>query len=298
MSAKQRRDNSKPDSKKPYSRKMENKKRENQKPYGKKPYIKMPDVRKQIDEDLIWGRQPVLDLLQYSPQKCLKVWISERAHPSFSGEVMTLARSTKVPFQKVASTLVDEMCPGENHQGAVAKITMVEQLDMEDFLPTLKTKEGPILLVVLDHILDPHNLGAIIRTAEAAGATAVVYSKRRSALPGGTVVKVSAGAALRVPMISVTNIAQTITRLQEEDFWVVGLDHNAPQSLWGATYPDKSSIVVGAEGEGLSRLVAQRCDMLLRIPITGKTGSLNAGVAAALGMFEWARAKGVDVHGE
>ena len=139
---------------------------------------------------------------------------------SFSGEDNDpCPYLSKVPFQKVASTLVDEMCPGENHQGAVAKITMVEQLDMEDFLPTLKTKEGPILLVVLDHILDPHNLGAIIRTAEAAGATAVVYSKRRSALPGGTVVKVSAGAALRVPMISVTNIAQTITRLQEEGFW-------------------------------------------------------------------------------
>jgi 23S rRNA (guanosine2251-2'-O)-methyltransferase len=249
-------------------------------------------------DDLMWGRQPILDLLRYSPQKCLKLWISERVHPSFSGEVTTLARSAKVTFQKVAPMVLDTMCIGENHQGVVAKITAVDQLELDDFLPTIASNKTPVLLVVLDHILDPHNLGAIIRSAEAAGATAVIYPKRRSALPGGTVVKVSAGAALRLPMISVTNIAQTIVQLQGEGFWVVGLDHNAKQTLWEATYPDKAVFVVGAEGEGLSRLVAERCDMLVRIPITGKTGSLNASVAAALGMFEWARGKGVDGHGE
>ncbi len=248
--------------------------------------------RDAIDQEFIWGRQPVLDLLRHSPEKCLKLWISERAQSAFVNEFVTLAKSASVIFQKVPPSVLDEMCPKELHQGVIARITAVEQIDLDIFLKSPYAQAKHILIVVLDHILDPHNIGAIVRTAEAAGAAAVIYPRRRSALPGSTVVKVSAGAALRVPMIAVTNIAQTLLRLQEEGFWIVGLDHNAEQSFWEASYPKRTILVIGAEGEGLSRLVKERCDLLFRIPMTGETGSLNASVAAALGMFEWARAWG------
>jgi 23S rRNA (guanosine2251-2'-O)-methyltransferase len=116
-----------------------------------------------------------------------------------------------------------------------------------------------------------------------------VNARRRSALPGGTVMKTSAGAAMRVPMISVVNIARSVEQLKEAGFWAVGLESAAEVSLWDDATPPRTALVVGAEGEGLSRLVSETCDQLLRIPIQGATGSLNAGVAAALGMFEWRR---------
>ena len=161
---------------------------------------------------------------------------------------------------------------------------------LEPFLKALPA-EAPALIVVLDHVEDPHNLGAIVRSAEAAGAAAAVYSRRRSALPGGTVVKTSAGASLRLPMIPVVNVVRTLEQLQAAGFWIVGLEGRAEVSLWEDEVPARLALVVGAEGEGLSRLVSESCDQLLRVPIQGGVGSLNASVAAALGMFEWRRTR-------
>ena len=146
------------------------------------------------------------------------------------------------------------------------------------------------LIVVLDHIEDPHNLGAIIRSAEAGGASGVISAKRRSALPTDTVIKTSAGASLRLPLVQVANITRTIEQLKAANFWTVGLDAKAQSSIWSEPLPERTALVVGAEGEGLSRLVAETCDMLRKIPINQEgVSSLNASVAAALGIFEWAR---------
>ena len=161
-------------------------------------------------------------------------------------------------------------------------------LELSEFIAGLP-KEGTLMLLLLDHIQDPQNLGAVVRTAEASGAAGVLFPKRRSALPGGTVVKVSAGAALRLPMVAVNNVSQTVKELQEAGFWTIGLDNNKGRSIWGEPLPERVLLVVGSEGEGLSRLVAENCDEVVRIPLSGKTGSLNASVAAAVGMFEWAR---------
>jgi len=160
--------------------------------------------------------------------------------------------------------------------------------ELGDFLSSLPSG-GPLLVVVLDHVQDPHNLGAVARTAEACGAKGVLFPKRRGALPGGTVVKVSAGAALRLPMVGVNNVVQTVKELQESGFWTIGLDNRMGRSLWSEPMPERTALVVGAEGEGLSRLVSDTCDEIVRIPLTGETGSLNASVACAVGMFEWAR---------
>ena len=217
--------------------------------------------------------------------------IANNVRPPFLDELVDAARAGRVVYQMVAPEALDRLCPGERHQGVACRLTDVRPVELDPFLKDLP-KDGPALIVVLDHIEDPHNLGAIVRSAEAAGAAAVVYARRRSALPGGTVAKTSAGASLRVPMIAVVNIARTIERLQAAGFWTVGLEGRAERGLWAEELPSRSALVVGAEGEGLSRLVGQTCDQLLRVPIQGGVGSLNASVAAALGMFEWRRARG------
>ena len=244
-------------------------------------------------DDVCWGRQPVLDLVKGSPARCTRLLIANNVRPPFLDELTDAARAGRVVYQMVAPEALDRLCPGERHQGVACRLTETKLLELEPFLKGLP-KEGVSLIVVLDHIEDPHNLGAIVRSAEAVGASAVVTSLRRSALPGGTVVKTSAGASLRVPMVAVVNIVRTIEQLQAAGFWTVGLEGGAEANLWDDKLPPRTALVVGAEGEGLSRLVAQTCDQLLRIPIGGGVGSLNASVAAALGMFEWRRGQ---IHG-
>lgn len=256
-----------------------------------KNWKKDPAERPVPPDDVCWGRQPVLDLVKGSPSRCTRLLIANNVRPPFLDELVDAARAGRVVYQMVAPEALDKLCPDVRHQGVACRVTETKPVELEPFLKRLP-KEDPALIVVLDHIEDPHNLGAVVRSAEASGAAAVVYSRRRSALPGGTVVKTSAGAALRLPMIPVVNIARTLEQLQAAGFWVVGLEGSARESLWDDALPERMALVVGAEGEGLSRLVGEKCDQLLRIPIQGGVGSLNASVAAALGMFEWRRGRG------
>ena len=244
-------------------------------------------------EDIHWGRQVVLQLLKESPDKVQKVYLGKNVSDRFSLQIGALAEKGKVTVLRVTPEALTDMCGTNNHQGVACRSGEVSMLELQDILPLLDGKQGPVLLVLLDHVQDPHNLGAVVRTAEACGAMAVIFPKRRAALPGGTVVKVSAGAALRVPMVAVTNVAQTVKELQQNGFWTIGLDNKNGRILWTEAMPEKALLVVGAEGEGLSRLVAETCDEIVRIPFSGSTGSLNASVACAVGMFEWARKWGV-----
>ena len=244
-------------------------------------------------DDICWGRQPVVDLLKNSPRRCLKLFIANNTRPPFLDELTDLARESKAVYQLVTPEVINGLCPGVNHQGVACRVAEMEPVELEVFLASLP-KQGPLLVVVLDHIEDPHNLGAIIRSAEAAGVSGVIFGKRRSALPGGTVVKVSAGAALRMPLVGVVNINRAIKDIKEFGLWTVGLENEAGagDSIWTKDkIPARAAIVVGAEGEGLSRLAAQSCDDLAYIPISGKVGSLNASVACAVSMFEWRRNK-------
>lgn len=227
--------------------------------------------------------------MKESPDKVQKVYLGKNVSDRFSLQIGDLAEKGKVTVLRVTPEALTDMCGTNNHQGVACRSGDVSMLELQDILPLLDGKKGPVLLVLLDHVQDPHNLGAVVRTAEACGAMAVIFPKRRAALPGGTVVKVSAGAALRVPMVAVTNVAQTVREIQQNGFWTLGLDNKNGRSLWSETMPEKTLLVVGAEGEGLSRLVAETCDEIVRIPVAGATGSLNASVACAVGMFEWAR---------
>lgn len=261
-------------------------------PTAARPWRKEPAERPVPPDDVCWGRQPVLDLVKGSPSRCTRLLIANNVRPPFLDELVDAARVGRVVYQMVAPEALDKLCPDVRHQGVACRVTETEPVELEPFLKGLSGAGAEsALIVVLDHIEDPHNLGAVVRSAEASGASAVVYSRRRSALPGGTVVKTSAGAALRLPMIPVVNIVRTLEQLQAAGFWVVGLDGGAVESLWDDALPARLALVVGAEGDGLSRLVGERCDQRLRIPIQGGVGSLNASVAAALGMFEWRRGR-------
>ena len=153
-----------------------------------------------------------------------------------------------------------------------------------------QSNSNTCLLIILDHVEDPHNLGAIIRSAEAGGASGVIYPKKRAAVANDTVIKTSAGASLRLPLIQTANITNTIEKLKELNFWIIGLSEKSEKSIWSEKLPERCALVAGAEGSGISRLVMEHCDMLMKIPIQKESaGSLNVSVATALGIFEWSR---------
>lgn len=180
------------------------------------------------------------------------------------------------------------MTHGEVHQGVLIKLRPFPALDIDEVLPA-ESSNVPSLVVIMDHCKDPHNLGAVIRSAELAGAACVVCQKDRSAVVNGTVLKTSAGAAFRIPVAQVTNVVRALEALKKKGYWVAALDHRASRNIWASALPERLALVVGAENEGISPLVLKNCDLLVKLPMAGHTGSLNASVAAALGMFEWVR---------
>lgn len=189
----------------------------------------------------------------------------------------------------VKAAVIEKACPGVRHQGILAKVLPVELMDQASFVKDLVAEGGPTLIIFVDHVQDPQNLGALARSAEVFGAAGIVIPKRRSALPTSTVMRTSSGAIARVPVVGVVNAVRALREFKERGFWTVGLDHRAKGALWESEIPGKTVLVVGGEDRGISRLVGENCDFLVRIPMVGRTGSLNAATAGAIGMYEWRR---------
>lgn len=251
--------------------------------------VKNPDMPASCD--ICWGRNPVAALLEENPERCMKVLISKSIQPHIKAKLTELCRAARITFQFVDGAALDRLTDGENHQGVVAYAAQMKLLEMEDLLAEMPPAPEPVMVLLCDHLQDPHNLGAVIRSAEAAGAFAVIIPKRGGCMPTGTVVKTSAGAALRLPIVKAGNISQTIKMLQEAGLWVTGLAMEGRDTLFREDLPPRSAIVVGAEGEGLGNAVTKACDDIRYIPMCGKTGSLNASVAAGIAMFEWTRSQ-------
>jgi 23S rRNA (guanosine2251-2'-O)-methyltransferase len=241
------------------------------------------------EEDLCWGRNPVISLLEDDPSRCLKVTASRTMQRGTLEKIADLCRASKIPFSTVEPRAIDTMAVGENHQGVVAVIAASAMLDIGDAVELLPKPPSPAMVVLLDHVQDPHNLGAMIRSAEAASAIFVALPLRRSSLPTGTVVKTSAGASLRVPLVMTGNVASAVRELQEAGLWTVGLDTGGKKTIYSDPLPKRILFVVGGEGKGIGRTTASACDEILSIPTSGGVGSLNASVALALAMFEWSR---------
>jgi 23S rRNA (guanosine2251-2'-O)-methyltransferase len=200
-------------------------------------------------------------------------------------EIIDLARDHSVPVRFEPREALDRLAGNGAHQGVVAIGANERVVELEDIV------EGAKLLVVLDGVEDPHNLGAIVRTAHAAGAAAVVIPGRRAAGLTETVSKAAAGALEHLPVARVVNISQTLENLKKRGFWIYGLDERGQEQYDTADYAQPTVFVLGAEGKGLHELVRKHCDALVRIPLAGRIASLNVSVAAGIVLFEWKRRK-------
>ena len=212
-----------------------------------------------------------------------RVLIAKGAAGPRMQEIVELCRELAVPVRFEPRDMLDRLAGSSVHQGVVALGAAGAHAELEDLLP------GAKLLVVLDGIEDPHNLGAIVRTAHAAGAAAVVIPERRAAGLTETVAKAAAGALEHLPVARVTNISRTLEMLKARGFWIYGLDERGTQDYDRAEYAQPTVFVLGGEGKGLHDLVKKHCDLLVRIPLAGRISSLNVSVAAGIVLFEWKR---------
>jgi len=230
------------------------------------------------------GFHAVLARLRAEPGSVEEILVDEGRHDARLADVLRVAERAGVRVMRVPGKRLDGFYGGGRHQGIVARVKgRDERASLEDVLEGLTE---PALLLVLDGVTDPHNLGACLRVADAAGAHAVVVPKDRSAGMSPIVAKVASGATETVPFLTVTNLARTLDALKERGIWIVGAAGEGEQDLYTARLPSPVAWVLGSEGEGLRRLTRERCDLLVRIPMHGQVESLNVSVAAGLCLYE------------
>jgi 23S rRNA (guanosine2251-2'-O)-methyltransferase len=238
--------------------------------------------------DLVYGRNAVLEMLQAKRRQVYKLWIADTIKESGPvAEILACARQRQIPFQRTARRQLDKASGERHHQGLIAEASNYPYVTLDKILQTAQTANEPAMLLLLDCLQDPQNFGALLRTAEAVGVHGVVMPSRRSVGVTPAVVSASAGAVEYLLVAQVTNLVQGIERLKAHDIWIAGLE-NRPEAklLYEAELDMPLALVVGSEGQGLRRLVRQRCDFLLRLPMRGHIGSLNASVAGAVALYE------------
>jgi 23S rRNA (guanosine2251-2'-O)-methyltransferase len=235
----------------------------------------------------VFGFHAVLSRLRADPKSVVEIFLDETRHDARIKDVAAVAERAGVTVMKVPTKRLDGFYGGGRHQGVVARVEVKSLSHSLDEI--LEQVQGPPLLLLLDGVTDPHNLGACLRVANAAGVHAVVAPKDRAAGISAAVSKVASGAAEVTPYIMVTNLARTIDELKEREIWVVGTDERAEQPLYQANLPEAIAWVLGAEGEGMRRLTREKCDLLVSIPMAGAVDSLNVSVAAGVCLFESVR---------
>ena len=236
--------------------------------------------------NFVYGLHAVNAVLERAPERLLEIWVAQPRDDARIHELRDRAQNVGVSVQLVGSDALAKLVGEVAHQGAVAAVRPLKAWDEHDLIQGISQISGDPLILILDGVTDPHNLGACLRTADAAGAHAVLIPKDRAAAVDGVVRKVAAGAAEFVPVASVTNLARAIDMLKERGIWVVGTDAEALQTLYGADLRRPLAMVLGAEGAGMRRLTRERCDFLVRIPMAGQVESLNVSVAAGVALFE------------
>ena len=235
---------------------------------------------------VIFGVNPVIEALRGERRTVQRIAIATGARISRFDELMQAARSAGVPVARQPSAALDRTAGTRNHQGVVAVVGAAKYAELDDVIARMAERK---LVVLLDGVEDPHNLGAILRSVHAAGASGVVRQSRHAAPLDGAAAKASAGAVHHVRVADVVNIARALEDLKEQGVWTVGLDADADLQYDEVDLTLPTAIVVGAEGSGLRRLVRERCDRLASIPMRGQLGSLNVSVAAAILLFEAVR---------
>lgn len=240
--------------------------------------------------DQIEGRNSVLELLE-SGKDINKIYIAKGERHGSINKIISEAKKNKVVITEIEKTKLYKMSQTENCQGVIAIVPPFDYCDVDDILNEAKQKNEKAFIIILDGIEDPHNLGSIIRTAETAGVHGIIIPKRRSALVNSTVNKTSAGATNFMKIARVNNLNETIEYLKEHDIWIYGTDMNTDKFYYDEDLTGNVAIVIGSEGFGMSRLVKEKCDFLVKIPMKGKITSLNASVSAGIVMYERVRQK-------
>lgn len=246
------------------------------------------NVSEKEDRGYIIGRNPVIEALK-SGKNIDTVYVNSEAGGSI-GLICRMAKERDIVVKQVSDSKLTAMSDGASHQGVIAVGACAEYVSVEDILAISKEKGTDPFIIICDEIEDPHNLGAIIRTAEAAGADGVIIPKRRSASLNQTVYKTSAGAASWVPVARVANIPAAIDELKAQGIWIYGTDAKG-EDYTKTDMTGPAALVIGSEGFGMGRLVEEKCDFLVRLPMNGKITSLNASVAAGIFMYEAVRQK-------
>lgn len=248
-----------------------------------------PEANSSTGTDLVFGLHAIQAALELAETRVTEIWLSDERHDSRIDNIMDAARKHGIRPHKVAREELDEMAPDARHQGGIAKCRPLGNLDEADLFKLLDgLNEAPFLLI-LDCVQDPHNLGACMRSAEAAGAHAVIAPKDRASALTSTALKVSSGAAERLPFIQVTNLARVLRDLQQQGVWIVGTSGDSETTLFEADLKGPLAVVLGAEGRGIRRLTRDNCDQVMFIPMKGGAESLNVSVAAGVCLFEAAR---------
>ncbi len=240
-------------------------------------------------DGLVYGRHPVLEALR-AGRTIHRIWLAPGLPPSVElEEIRQTAAVHGISTTVVTRAELDNLTRGGNHQGVAAACAPRPPATVESLLDIAASRRQTPLLVAVDHLEDPQNLGSLLRTAEAAGVHGIILPQRRSVGITPTVVRVSAGAAEHLAIAHVVNLARTLEQLKQRGLWIAGLDADAPMRYDRADLTVPLAVVVGAEGKGISRLAASCCDLLVHIPMAGQVASLNAAVAAAIMLFETAR---------
>ena len=236
--------------------------------------------------EYIVGRNPVIEYLQHRPRSVEKIWVAEGRGDSRVRHIISKAQQAGVPVKRCARHELDRIEPSVPHQGVIARVNLTRYTDLPSILAKIQNGERDALLVMLDGVQDPRNLGAILRTADAANADAVLIPKNRAVGITPAVHKASAGASEHIPIARVANIAQTIDLLKKAGLWVVGSAGDASCSYVDADFSVPLCLVLGSEGMGIRRLAKQKCDYLVHLPMLGQIDSLNVSVAAGILLYE------------
>lgn len=241
--------------------------------------------------DLLYGRNPVLEALK-SGRTINKILVAD-TEGSF-GLIINMAKSQGIPVEKTNRRTLEQLAKNARHQGVLAYVAPKAYVGVEELLKIAEEKQEQPLLVALDHLEDPHNLGAILRVVDATGTHGVILPKARSVALSATVAKTSAGAMEFVPVAQVPNLTRTLVQLKGLGVWAVGLDGTGEENIYSLDWNLPLVLVIGAEGKGLSRLVRETCDLLVRIPMKGQINSLNASVATAVALYEGVRQRSLE----
>ena len=248
-----------------------------------------------MSSEIAYGIHSISAIIEREPERLIEIYALKGRQDDRVSPLINQAYSLGVSVQFMSRKALDDKSKGEQHQGIMARVKAAKQKDEYDLAHLLKEKEqagkAPFLLV-LDGVTDPHNLGAVIRTADAAGVDGVIVPKDKSAKLNPTARKVACGAAEVVPLFVVTNLARSLTALRDAGVWVIGTAGEAEQELYQVKFDGPLALVMGAEGSGMRRLTRENCDQLVKIPMAGSVSSLNVSVATGVILFEAVRQRG------